>query len=179
MNTEQQPTLNSRMALEASAPRTEKSVYVTGWRVGLEVWVGMTLLVSGIELAIYLKLRTFTALDLERLSFMLVASVVIGALVAALLWQRVELNAERQTIRVRNLNTLWRWREFHVPSLQKLLYFTYGRGLNSLLIVAAQLPRVEVSVLEDSMFAYRGSRFVKALVGFAQRGNSSLKVSFD
>lgn len=164
------------MALET---RAGIAVYVTGWRIGIEVGVAALLLVFGTELAVYLQQRTFTTRDLEHLVFMLLASVVVGALFAVLAWQRIELDAERQMIRVCNVNTLWRWREFHVPSLQKWSYFTYGRGLNSLLIVAAGPARVKVSVLEDSIFAPRGSRLVRAIVEFVQQGNSDLKVPFD
>ena len=139
---------------------------VTGWRVSVVIWWR-----TGV-----FGLFSDTAPLLEQLVFFGVMLSGLCALMWLMAWQRIELNADTQELRVASINTGYRWRTLHAGNIAKVGYYSHSKSLGQLLLSGSSGTRA-LAILEDSMFATGPSRFFKKIAGFVREHNPNAEIA--
>lgn len=91
-------------------------------------------------------------------------------------WQRIELNADTQELRVASINTGHRWRTWKAKNIARIGYLYYSKSLGQILLSGSVGMR-DVAIFEDSMFANGPSRFFKEIARFIVEHNPNLRIA--
>ncbi len=154
---------------------------VTGWRVALEVALGILMLILAFASWTWFQTGVFnllfgTAPLLEQIVF---CAMMFGGIFVIFwfgAWQRIELRPDTQTLRVASINTLYRWRTLHASDIAKIGYYSHSKSLGQLLLSGSSGTRA-LAILEDSMFVTGPSRFMKKIAGFIRTHNPNAEIA--
>ena len=157
-----------------------KVILITGLRVATELTFGTATLGLLIAVLVWWKTGFFylfsdTAPLLEQLVFCAVMLGGLFALVWLMAWQRIELHADTQELRVASIKTGHRWRTWKAKDIAKIGYFYSSKSLGQLLLSGSVGTR-DVAILEDSLFSTEPSQRLKKVAAFVRTHNPDVKI---
>ena len=117
-----------------------------------------------------------TAPLLDQLVFCSMTSGGIFAIFWLAAWQRIELRADTQTLRVASINTLYRWRTLKANEIVRIVYFTPSKSLGQLL-VRSSTDTQALAILEDSLFTLQPSAHFKRIAAFIRTHNPDAEIA--
>ena len=154
---------------------------VTGWRVALEISLGMLMLLLAFAVWTWFQTGVFNLLfgTVPLLEQFIFCGLFLGGVFAIFWvtgWQRIELRADTQTLRVASINTGYRWRTLNAKDISRIAYYNSSKSLGQIFLSGSAEMRV-LAILEDSMFTIGPSRLFKKIAEFVREYNPNADIS--